>query len=104
MVGQTSGFMPRDICAFIADAGESLFRRGNVPVDSVESGELNPSERFQLESTSKSSEVESQVSGKEILTKALERSKKRNATALGTPKVRGEKKAKFNVDVFIPRQ
>lgn len=87
VVGQTSGFMARDINAFIADAGASLFHRGNVPIDSVESGELNPSQRFQPESSSKSSEVESQVSGKEILTKALERSKKRNATALGTPKV-----------------
>lgn len=88
-MGQTSGFMARDIHAFIADAGANLLCRGNVPIDSIESGELNPSGRFQPESSSKSSEVESQISGKEILTKAWERSKKRNATALGTPNVSG---------------
>lgn len=92
MVGQTSGFMPRDIQALIADAGASLLHSGNFPIGSVESGDLNPSLRFQPERGSKSSEVAPQASGKEILTKALERSKKRNASALGTPKVcRGEK-------------
>ncbi|KAH7517110.1 hypothetical protein FEM48_Zijuj09G0027600 [Ziziphus jujuba var. spinosa] len=87
MVGQTSGFMPRDIQALIADAGASLLHSGNFPIGSVESGDVNPSLRFQPERGSKSSEVAPQASGKEILTKALERSKKRNASALGTPKV-----------------
>lgn len=84
MVGQTSGFMPRDIQALIADAGASLLRSGNFSIDSVESGDLNRCLRFQPEP---GSVLAPQASGIEILTKALERSKKRNASALGTPKV-----------------
>lgn len=87
VVGQTSGFMPRDMHALIADAGASLFSKVNIPIDPNESKELNQSQRFQAESDSKSSESAPQVLGKENLTKALERSKKRNASALGTPKV-----------------
>lgn len=64
MVGQTSGFMPRDMHALIANAGEP----GAVQ-------------------DSKSPTVVPHALGKEDLTKALERSKKRNASALGTPKV-----------------
>ncbi|BBH10385.1 peroxin 6 [Prunus dulcis] len=78
IVGQTSGFMPRDIRALIADAGANLIPRGNVPIDTV-----NQRNRMDL------SELKwnRTVLGKENLTKALERSKKRNASALGTPKV-----------------
>lgn len=77
IVGQTSGFMPRDLNALIADAGANLIPRGNLPNEKVEPKELE----------SNSNEVAPQVLGKEDLTKALERSKKRNASALGTPKV-----------------
>ncbi|XP_050265419.1 peroxisome biogenesis protein 6 [Quercus robur] len=77
IVGQTSGFMPRDLCALIADAGANLIPSGNVPNEKVEPKELD----------SDSHEVAPQVLGKEGMTKALERSKKRNASALGTPKV-----------------
>ncbi|KAM1755947.1 hypothetical protein ACFX12_008217 [Malus domestica] len=87
IVAQTSGFMPRDICALIADAGANLISRGNVLIDSVKSEESDGSLRPDVESDSKSSAVAPQVLRKENLTKALERSKKRNATALGTPKV-----------------
>ncbi|XP_059438580.1 peroxisomal ATPase PEX6 [Corylus avellana] len=77
IAGQTSGFMPRDIRAMIADAGANLIPKGNVLRQKVEPEEVD----------SKSYEVAPQVLGKEDLTKALERSKKRNASALGTPKV-----------------
>ncbi|PON96624.1 Spastin [Trema orientale] len=87
IVGQTSGFMPRDMHALIADAGASLFSRVNIPVDLDESKNLNQSLRFQAEPDGKSCEGAPLVLGKENLTKALERSKKRNASALGTPKV-----------------
>ena len=62
MVGQTSGFMPRDIRALVADAGSSL-----IPINGSSFEKLGDS--------------------KEFMVKALERSKKRNASALGTPKV-----------------
>lgn len=77
IAGQTSGFMPRDMRALIADAGANLIPKGNVPQQKVEPEVVD----------SKSNEVAPQVLGKEDLTKALERSKKRNASALGTPKV-----------------
>jgi peroxin-6 len=77
IAGQTSGFMPRDIRAMIADAGANLIPKGNVLHQKVEPEEVD----------SKSYEVAPKVLGKEDLTKALERSKKRNASALGTPKV-----------------
>lgn len=87
IVGQTSGFMPRDIHALIADAGASLFSKVNIPMDPDDSKKSNESLSFQEESDSKSCEGAPLVLGKENLTKALERSKKRNASALGTPKV-----------------
>lgn len=67
MVGQTSGFMPRDIRALIADASSSL-----IPVNGIS---------FEKEEPQKLGD------SKEFMVKALERSKKRNASALGTPKV-----------------
>lgn len=77
IAGQTSGFIPRDMHALIADAGVNLIPMDNVPHQKVEPKEVdgNPSE------------VVPQDPGKEDLAKALERSKKRNASALGTPKV-----------------
>ncbi|CAH1420486.1 unnamed protein product [Lactuca virosa] len=64
LVGQTSGFMPRDIRALVADASSSL-----IPLS------IN------------GSSFEKLGDSKEFMVKALERSKKRNASALGTPKV-----------------
>ncbi|KAM2403941.1 hypothetical protein ACFX1X_031655 [Malus domestica] len=87
IVAHTSGFMPRDIRALIVDAGANLISKGNVPINSVKSEESDGSLRSDVESDSKSSEVAPQVLGKDNLTQALERSKKRNASALGTPKV-----------------
>ncbi|KAB1203639.1 Peroxisome biogenesis protein 6 [Morella rubra] len=75
--GQTSGFMPRDIRALIADAGANLIPRVDVPLPKVEPKKVDMN----------SCEAVPQVLGKEDLTKAMERSKKRNASALGTPKV-----------------
>ncbi|KAB1203040.1 Peroxisome biogenesis protein 6 [Morella rubra] len=75
--GQTSGFMPRDIRALIADAGANLILRVDVPLPKVEPKEVDMN----------SCKAVPQVLGKEDLTKAMERSKKRNASALGTPKV-----------------
>ncbi|XP_004309704.1 PREDICTED: peroxisome biogenesis protein 6 [Fragaria vesca subsp. vesca] len=87
IVAQTSGFMPRDICALVADAGANLIPKGNAQIDTVKSEESDASLKDYVESDSKSCEVTSPILGKESLTKALDRSKKRNASALGTPKV-----------------
>ncbi|XP_052620051.1 peroxisome biogenesis protein 6-like [Lactuca sativa] len=62
MVGQTFGFMPRDIRALVADDSSSL-----IPINGSSFEKLGDS--------------------KEFMVKALERSKKRNASALGNPKV-----------------
>lgn len=62
MFGQTFGFMPRDIRALVADASSSL-----IPINGSSFEKLGDS--------------------KEFMVKALERSKKRNASALGNPKV-----------------
>ena len=79
--------MPRDIHVLIDDAGASMFSRDQIPFDSDKSRILNQHERLQVEPGSNSPEVAPHVLGKENLTKALDRSKKRNASALGTPKV-----------------
>lgn len=83
LVGQTSGFMPRDMRALIADAGANLISGHNCQIDKSEPRELNNS--LMVEDNSSGKEVS--TFGKEDLSKALERSKKRNASALGTPKV-----------------
>lgn len=87
MVGQTSGFMPRDLHALIADAGASLVSKVNVQVDKDEPKDLNSSLGGQSLQKNESSNSMPQAVEKEYLAKALDRSKKRNATALGTPKV-----------------
>ncbi|KAK4492575.1 hypothetical protein RD792_003390 [Penstemon davidsonii] len=84
IVGQTSGYMPRDLRALIADAGANFLseRKKMEPVNSTDNS---------LESSS--NEDSSNIGdepvhfGKENFIKALEQSKKRNASALGTPKV-----------------
>ncbi|KAG9439505.1 hypothetical protein H6P81_019670 [Aristolochia fimbriata] len=84
IVGQTSGFMPRDIRGVVADAGaifvpklhEKIGFSGSWDFAESNSGKPKPSPEDSALSL-----------GKENLAKALERSKKRNASALGTPKV-----------------
>ncbi|EPS73106.1 hypothetical protein M569_01642, partial [Genlisea aurea] len=77
LVGQTSGFLPRDLQALISDAVASLI-----------------SEKEKPEHANSKHDVSSVLgvgddadSGKKSLIKALERSKRRTASALGTPKV-----------------
>ncbi|XP_057805197.1 peroxisomal ATPase PEX6 [Salvia miltiorrhiza] len=84
LVGQTSGFMPRDLRALIADAGANIISKikklepeNSVP-DSLESSSV--------EDSNKTNDAPQDLSKENIL-KALDRSKKRNASALGTPKV-----------------
>ncbi|KAL6978421.1 peroxisomal assembly protein [Sarracenia purpurea var. burkii] len=92
IIGQTSGFMPRDVRALIADAGASLILRQNIQSDKIvpqnvgESAEKR-SLRLKPAEDNKPANDSFQVLVKEDLAKALERSKKRNASALGTPKV-----------------
>ncbi|CAI8613817.1 unnamed protein product [Vicia faba] len=86
IVGQTSGFMPRDMCALIADAGANLFPSSNAEVDKVEP-EVADSSLSSKVTEDNESEVSARKPEKEDLVNALERSKKRNASALGTPKV-----------------
>lgn len=85
IVGQTSGFMPRDLHALIADAGASLISKGNVQVDEFEPNDLDRSLKAVQNNESRNGLPH--VMGKEYLAKALDGSKKRNASALGTPKV-----------------
>lgn len=86
-VGQTSGFMPRDMCALIADAGANLFPGSNAEVDKDGPEESNGSLSSKVTEDNDQSTVSPRKPGKEDLVNALERSKKRNASALGTPKV-----------------
>ncbi|XVF72561.1 hypothetical protein PTKIN_Ptkin12aG0131200 [Pterospermum kingtungense] len=79
MVGQTSGFMPRDLQALVADAGANLIPRSNVQMGKAESS--------QSDDPNTSSNSAAHSLGKDDLAKALERSKKRNASTLGAPKV-----------------
>ena len=74
ILGQTSGFMPRDIRALIADAGSFFASRCSISRFSYKDGKDTGNQIF--------------ADIKSDLEKALERSKKRNASALGTPKVR----------------
>lgn len=87
IVGQTSGFMPRDMCALIADAGANLFPSSNAEVDKVEPEGADSSLSSKVTEDNNEAEVSARKPGKEDLVNALERSKKRNASALGTPKV-----------------
>ncbi|KAG5084093.1 hypothetical protein AAZX31_19G195300 [Glycine max] len=87
IVGQTSGYMPRDICALIADAGANLFPRNNAKVDKDVHDDVGSSLSSKMAEDNNHGKVSPQITGKEDLLNALERSKKRNASALGTPKV-----------------
>ncbi|KAF8111554.1 hypothetical protein N665_0074s0082 [Sinapis alba] len=86
LVGQTSGFLPRDLRALVADAGANLFISKESESEKVNSlsGDLlgvdvdQPSQLGNITETQKA---------KDDFTKALDRSKKRNASALGAPKV-----------------
>ncbi|KAI3449524.1 hypothetical protein Pfo_006189 [Paulownia fortunei] len=84
IVGQTSGFMPRDLRALIADAGANLISKSeNLDPGNSKHGSFDS---ISIDDSSKISDASLDV-GKENLIKALERAKKRNASALGTPKV-----------------
>ncbi|PWA43544.1 peroxin 6 [Artemisia annua] len=89
MVGQTSGFMPRDIRALIADASSSLIPTNGISFekeDPQKSGESS-SHASEAPKNISSADVAPRPPAKEFMDKALDRSKKRNASALGTPKV-----------------
>lgn len=86
LVGQTSGFLPRDLRALVADAGANLFisqESKTKKINSV-SDDLHGVDVEQESQLGNSSET---LTAKEDFTKALDRSKKRNASALGAPKV-----------------
>ncbi|KAL6575097.1 hypothetical protein OROMI_012382 [Orobanche minor] len=84
MVGQTSGFTPRDMRALIADAGSNLLPKSEK-LDPEKSKHCSFDSNL-IDGSSEKSDAPVDV-GKENLMKALERSKKRNASGLGTPKV-----------------
>lgn len=90
IAGQTSGFMPRDIRGLIADAGACLVSR---IMEKDKKNELNENTQS-LDAMSNAMENRNGYSNSEVdslckedLEKALDRMKKRTATALGTPKV-----------------
>ena len=71
--------------ALIADAGANVTSKDNIRFEPREADER----KFSGGSSDHSKPVEeaTQIPGKEEFIKALERSKKRNASALGAPKV-----------------
>lgn len=79
--------MPRDLQALVADAGVNLLQKSNYQIDKAEHGESYSSIKVNSMQDNKSSDAVAQVMEKDDLVKSLERSKKRNASALGTPKV-----------------
>ncbi|KAF6172328.1 hypothetical protein GIB67_024950 [Kingdonia uniflora] len=85
IIGQTSGFMPKDIHALVADAGANLVHR----LQDVKCINSDKASSVKLTSTVDDSGIKSPWHnlGKKDIIRALERSKKRNASALGTPKV-----------------
>ncbi|KAI3439488.1 uncharacterized protein J3R85_004927 [Psidium guajava] len=88
IVGQTSGFIPRDLNALIADAGANVMLESFLHKSKVDSGDMydkSAEDKTVLDNDVK--EAVDQVLRKDDLAQALERSKKRNAVALGTPKV-----------------
>ncbi|KAG0469977.1 hypothetical protein HPP92_016677 [Vanilla planifolia] len=89
LAGQTSGFLPRDISALVADAGANFIKRINCN-DAGFGTKCNVENLacFHLTKNDRSSiTLSPNHLSKEDLSKALECSKKRNAAALGTPKV-----------------
>ncbi|XP_056168072.1 peroxisomal ATPase PEX6 isoform X5 [Syzygium oleosum] len=88
IVGQTSGFIPRDLNALIADAGANMIPGSILHKNEVDSGDFhNKSAEDKTVPENDVKEAVDQVLRKDDMAKALERSKKRNAVALGTPKV-----------------
>ncbi|RDX86979.1 Peroxisome biogenesis protein 6, partial [Mucuna pruriens] len=87
IVGQTSGYMPRDMCALVADASANLFLKNNAKVDKDVLDDVDSSSSSKMAEDNNHGKVSPQIPGREDLLNALERSKKRNASALGTPKV-----------------
>ncbi|RCV35421.1 hypothetical protein SETIT_7G238600v2 [Setaria italica] len=83
LAAQTSGFMPRDILALIADAGVSFAHKIAAEKDSKE---FSNHEDILPESSSATQNEEKHFC-KEHIMSSLERAKKRNRAALGTPKV-----------------
>ncbi|TYI68426.1 hypothetical protein E1A91_D08G088300v1 [Gossypium mustelinum] len=86
IVGQASGFMPRDLCALVADTGANLISKSNFQTGKAESSQSDDSVGVKAVQDT-SSNTTARLRGKEDLEKALERSKKRTASALGAPKV-----------------
>ncbi|MQL74644.1 hypothetical protein Taro_006998 [Colocasia esculenta] len=91
IVGQTSGFKPRDIRSLVADAGANFVSRLLTPTDKVGSASCTcngiTSPILPILNHDSSCRFATQSFRKEDFSQALERSKKRNASALGTPKV-----------------
>ncbi|CAM8928099.1 unnamed protein product [Rhodiola kirilowii] len=86
MAAQTSGFMPRDMLAMVADIGANLIPKPTNEHHDEESKGLNKMKVVTLDD-SKTHKETPQTIGKEEFSKALERTKKRAASTLGTPKV-----------------
>ncbi|KAE8813268.1 Peroxisomal biogenesis factor 6 [Hordeum vulgare] len=78
---QTSGFMPRDILALVTDAGVSFAHK--VALEKSSNDELEDA----LTASSSTTQKEENQFCKEDILSSLERAKKRNRAALGTPKV-----------------
>lgn len=87
LVGQTSGFMPRDLRALVADVGANLVHSHASQDVKVVHGDLKEGSHESKPIENDGSHDSAKSLSKEDVMKSLERSKKRNATALGTPKV-----------------
>ncbi|CAN6240906.1 unnamed protein product [Urochloa humidicola] len=83
LAAQTSGFMPRDILALVADAGVSFAHK--IAEEKDNKGISNHEEI--LPESSSATQNEEKHFCKEDIMSSLERAKKRNRAALGTPKV-----------------
>lgn len=77
--------MPRDLRALVADAGANIISKIKKP--EPENSVPGALESSFVEDSNKINGAPQDLS-KENIFKALERSKKRNASALGTPKVK----------------
>uniref|UniRef100_A0A0E0KV92 Peroxisomal ATPase PEX6 n=1 Tax=Oryza punctata TaxID=4537 RepID=A0A0E0KV92_ORYPU len=80
---QTSGFMPRDILALVADAGISFAHKVETDKNNSEGDKLEGI----LPTSSSTTQNQEKTFCKEYILSSLERAKKRNRAALGTPKV-----------------
>ncbi|WOL12257.1 peroxisome biogenesis protein 6 [Canna indica] len=90
VTSQTSGFMPRDIQALVADASASFVHRSLFDSSKVECSEchdISVTGHESIQDENGSHVYAAKYLEQRDFLKALERSKKRNASALGTPKV-----------------